>query len=64
MAISISDIVGADNMKIEKKADVIALLKSIDQPNTTKRYLFARWSRLVGFSPTKEDIDAVAPWQQ
>lgn len=64
MAIDITELVGKENMNLEAKPKVIALLQNIPQPPTTKRYLYARWARVVGFHPTPEDLNTVAPWGQ
>ena len=64
MAVDITALVGAENMNIAAKPQVIAIIKALPNNATGKRYLFARWSRLVGFHPTKADVDAVAPWSQ
>jgi hypothetical protein len=64
MAVDITALVGVENMKPEAKAAVIALLKAMDQPATTKRYMYSRWARVVGVQPTKEDLDSVALWSQ
>ena len=64
MAIELEAIVGADNMTAAAKEKVIGILKALNAPPTTKRFLYARWARLVGFEPLRDDIDRVAPWTQ
>lgn len=62
MAVDIQAIVGEHNMTIEAKERVIALLAAQPTNATTKRFLYARWARLVGYHPSKDDLDRVAPW--
>lgn len=62
--IDLEALVGKENMQINRKQQVIAILKKIDQPATTKRYLYARWARLVGYHPIVDDLDDVAEWGQ
>lgn len=64
MAVDIVSLVGADNMNLDAKPKVIALIQAMPTNATTKRYIYARWARVVGFHPTKADLDAVAPWSQ
>jgi hypothetical protein len=60
MAEQIESIVGAGNMDAAKKDVVIAILRALDQPATTKRYLYARWARVVQIEASKGDLDSVA----
>jgi hypothetical protein len=62
MAVDVSLIVGQENMQLARKQQVISILHNLDQPAPTKRYLFARWARLVGVEPDPKDIDQVAPY--
>jgi hypothetical protein len=64
MAVDLMALVGAENMTADAKEKVIAILHNLQQPATTKRFLYARWARLVGFAPLPADIDRVAPWSQ
>ena len=64
MAIDLVALLGADRMNLAAKEQVIAILRSIDQPATTRRYLYSRWARLVGVHPDQADLDRVAPWSQ
>lgn len=64
MAVDISELVGPDNMTIERKDAVISLLQNLPTTATSKRYLFGRWARIIGFHPSKEDLNKVAPWSQ
>lgn len=62
MAVDIAQLVGEENMVLARKEQVIEILRSLAQPATTKRYLYARWARLVGVQAVPADIDRVAPW--
>ena len=62
MAVDIRGLVGDENMTLSAKATVIRLLAALQQPATTKRFLYARWARLVGVEPIPADIDRVALW--
>ncbi len=62
MAVDISSIVGQENMVQSAKEKVIGILAALPESATSKRYLYARWVRLLGFHPLKEDLDRVAPW--
>jgi len=64
VAIDLVALLGADRIDLDAKDEVIAILRAIDQPATTKRYLYSRWARLVGVHPDKADLDRVAPWSQ
>lgn len=64
MAVDVAGIVGADNMNLAAKERVIGILKALDTPATTKRFLYARWARLIGVQAIPADIDRVAPWSQ
>jgi len=64
MAVDVTEIVGQGNMDPTKKQEVIALLRNLPTDATTKRYLYARWARLVNVVSTPEDLNAVAIWQQ
>ena len=64
MAVDVASVVGAENMNLAGKEKVIAILKGLQQPATTKRFLYARWARLVGVQAVPADIDRVAPWNQ
>lgn len=60
----IESLVGKDNMTLTRKEAVIAIIKNLNAPATTKRFLYARWARLIGSQAIKDDIDRVAPWSQ
>lgn len=62
MAVDIRELVGDENMTLAKKDTVIQILAALDQPATTKRFLYARWARLVGVEPIPADVDRVALW--
>jgi len=62
MAVNIRELVGDANMTLSQKETVIKLLAALPQPATTKRFLYARWARLVGVEPIPADVDRVAPW--
>lgn len=64
MAVDLAAIVGAENMTLAAKEEVISILKALPAPATTKRFLYARWARLVGVQAIPADIDRVAPWAQ
>ena len=64
MAIDLVVLLGADLLTPEAKDQVIALLRSLHQPATTRRYLYSRWARFVGVHLDKADLDRVAPWSQ
>jgi hypothetical protein len=64
MAVDIAGLVGAENMTPAAKEKVIALLHDLQQPATTKRFLYSRWARLVGVVVARDDIDRVALWNQ
>ena len=64
MAVDLASIVGADNMTLDAKEKVISILKQLQAPATTKRFLYARWARLVGVQAQPADIDRVAVWGQ
>jgi len=64
MAVDVAGLVGQENMNFEAKEKVIGILRALDQPPTTKRFLYARWARLVGVPIFVADIDRVAPWSQ
>jgi hypothetical protein len=64
MAIDLASLVGPENMTLAAKEKVIAILRAIDQPAVTKRFLYARWARLVGVQAIPADVDRVALWQQ
>jgi hypothetical protein len=62
MAVDIRELVGDANMTLANKEKVISILGALQQPATTRRFLYARWARLVGVEPIPADIDRVAPW--
>lgn len=62
MAIEISEVVGKENMNPEAKEAVIRVLRESINPATVKRYLYARWARVLGIVPTREDLNRVAIW--
>lgn len=62
MAVDIRGLVGDANMTLAAKETVIRVLAALPQPATTRRFLYARWARLVGVEPIPADIDRVAPW--
>ncbi len=64
MAVDVASIVGAENMSLDAKEKVITILKQLPAPATTKRFLYARWARLLGVQAIPADIDRVAPWGQ
>ena len=64
MAVDVAGLVGAENMNLGAKEKVISILRATNAPATTKRFLFARWARLVGVQAVPADIDRVAPWSQ
>jgi hypothetical protein len=64
MAADIAGIVGQQNMNLGAKEEVIAILQNLPIPATAKRFLYARWARVLGAQAMKEDIDRVAPWNQ
>jgi len=64
MAVDMSEIVGPSNMTATSKEAVIELLSKLPTDARQKRYLYARWARLVGFQARPEDIDRVATWGQ
>ena len=64
MAVDVASVVGQENMNLAAKEKVIQILKGLEQPATTKRFLYARWARLVGMQPIPADIDRVALWNQ
>lgn len=61
MAIDMVALVGEGNMNLAAKQKVIAILKNLQAPSTTKRFLYARWARLVGVTAQAVDLDSVAP---
>lgn len=63
MAVDIVSLVGQENMDLAAKEKVITILRGLQQPATTKRFLYARWARLVGVQARPEDIDRVATLQ-
>ena len=63
MPVDVAEIVGQDNMAIGRKEQVIAILQNIPQPPSTKRFLYARWVKLLGYQPIAADIDRVATLQ-
>lgn len=64
MPANIDLLVGQENMTPSAKEKVITILRGLEQPGTVKRYLYARWARLVGVQAIPADIDRVAPWSQ
>lgn len=60
----IEDIVGSENMTLAAKERVIELLRALQTPATSKRFLYARWARLVGVQANPVDINRVAEWSQ
>lgn len=64
MAVDIEALVGRDNMIAAAKPQVIEIIRLLQETPTTKRYLYGRWLRLVGFHPTAQALDAVALWGQ
>ena len=62
MAVDIQGIVGEQNMNYSSKEQVIAIISALPLPNATRRFLYARWARLVGVQAIPDDIDRVAPW--
>jgi hypothetical protein len=63
MAVDIRGLVGPENMTPEKKATVIQLLQVLPLPGSTRRYLYARWARLVSIQPLAADLNQVAPFE-
>lgn len=53
-------LVGKSNMQPEAKANVISILRAADLPPTTRRYLYARWAKIVGVKLDAADTDQVA----
>lgn len=64
MAVDLAAVVGSENMTASGKEAVINTLRNLDQPDTVKRYLYARWTRIVGLPTERADIDRIAPWGQ
>lgn len=64
MAVDVTEIVGPENMNLAAKEKVIAILHDLNAPATVKRFLYARWARLVNVQAKPEDIDRVATWSQ
>lgn len=64
MAADIEGIVGAENMSLTRKEQVIDILRKLNVPATTKRFLYARWARLIGAQASPADIDRVATFNQ
>ena len=62
MAVDVRELVGDDNMTLAAKENVIQIFQALQAPATTKRFLYARWARLVGVEPIPADIDRVALW--
>lgn len=62
MAIDIESLVGADNMQLAAKEKVIQILHDSELSPVIKRYLYARWARLVGVQALPSDLDRVALW--
>lgn len=60
MAVDLEMIVGKDNMDLAKRATVAEIVRGLPMEDTTKRFLFARWLRLVGHEPQPGELDAVA----
>ena len=59
MAVDIESIVGKENMNLDARERVQTLLRGLPQTVTTKRYLYARWLRLLGQTPGPGELDAV-----
>lgn len=57
-------LLGVENMTAAAKDTVIKILQQLPTYNLEKRFLYARWARLVGIDATKQDINSVAPWTQ
>ena len=64
MAADLVSLVGEANMTPAAKEAVIQIIQLLPADALQKRYLFARWARLVGFQATPADIDRVALWSQ
>lgn len=64
MPVDMEGLLGVENMTVDAKAAVIAIIKNLPTNNLEKRFLFARWARLVGFHATGADVDQVALWAQ
>jgi hypothetical protein len=62
MAVDMTEIVGDANMQPDRKDYVIAVLRVTQQPTPVKRYLYARWCRIVGIACEPADINRVATW--
>jgi hypothetical protein len=60
MASDLENLLGSANMDASRKDSVIALLRSLDVPATIKRFLYARWARLVQVDVTTADLDSIA----
>ena len=59
MAVDVEGIVGKENMSLDARARVQALLRALPTPIPTKRYLYARWLKLLGVEPQPGELDAV-----
>lgn len=59
MAVDIEGLVGADNMNLAQRATVAGIIRGHPVPVTVKRYLYARWLRLVGHEPQTGELDEV-----
>jgi hypothetical protein len=61
MAVDVETLVGKENMQPSKLNDVVRIIMALDQPGQVKRYLLARWARLVGLPADRQTLDQVAP---
>jgi len=56
----ISDLVGRDNMTLDARSAVVALIQAMPTDAIMKRFYFTRWLRELGEQPTARELDEVA----
>lgn len=56
------ELFGEEAMRPEARDVVIAKLRAVTRPASEKRMLFGRWARTVGYRPTPQDFEDVAPY--
>jgi len=62
VAIEVKAIVGDDHMTADRKDRVMLILRQQPVTPAQRRYLFARWCRLVKCDATLHDLDQVAAY--
>lgn len=56
----IASTVGDEHMTADRRDRVLFILRALQIPAVQKRYLYARWCRLVACSLSLDELDQVA----